>query len=414
METQPLSRVAAREIIRSLSNGVVPKHGCWLFSHGREQWLKALCDDMDDAASEDASMPIIRLVNGRNGDGKTHLMHLLRHYAFMHGLAVSYVVISEAVPLHRWDRVYQEIARSLTTPSGRTGLGDILNPKRPAPEIADGFEEKALTVRDVRGLDPDFATAVYRYTTQQPVHTDRDQDMHVLRSWLEGYATGSMRDFAMNSLVDRFNGAAILRSLVRVLRHFGIPGVLIMVDEVESVLSLRRPDREKSYQTLRLLIDGSNLSEHSFVVASTTPPMYTDRERGLQTYPALWSRIRPDEHASDINYFGSIVDLTKATLSADDFIGIARSISDIYATAFNVDISWDAIRPYIDAAAEIAASNALTMTFSAPRVYVKVVADMLDAARLSKDLDIMYSNMRRAFGAADRALSKIDSEAFET
>jgi hypothetical protein len=408
---EALSRVNAREIVRSLSNGVVPPRGCWRFSHGRQLWLEALGTDMEDVAADDGVMPVVRIANGRNGDGKTHLMHVLRHLAFQHGLAVAYVVISSDVPLHRWDRVYQEIARTITTPSGAQGFTRILDPRKPAREVLQDFQHKAMGVRRITGLDADFATAVYRYTTQQTTGVDREGDMHSLAAWLEGYATGSMRQFNINSRIDRVNGAAILRSLVRVLRNFGLPGVLIMVDEVESILGLSKSERDKSYQTLRLLVDGSNLSEHTLVIASTTPPMYTDLERGLQTYPALWSRIKPDDHGTEVNYFATIVDLTKATLSASDFLGIARSIAEIYEIAWNLSAtSWASIEELASEASEIAASGELTMTFSAPRVFVKLIVDMLDQARAGRDIDEAYSNMRRAFGAADRALADLDAK----
>ena len=78
------------------------------------------------------------------------------------------------------------------------------------------------------------------------------------------------------------NAPVLLQSLVLTLRHFGLQGLVVLVDEVESVLSLRRPQREESYRTLRLLVDRQKLPNRTLIVSFTTPTMFTDTERGMR------------------------------------------------------------------------------------------------------------------------------------
>lgn len=400
-----INPVAAREVIRSLENGVVPSTGYALFSRGRERWINSLDMDLSDLADSTSSAGRLRLVNGRNGDGKTHLMHMLKNLALERGFAVSYVVISADVPLYKWDRVYAKISRSITLPSGRIGLRQLFNPRDPAPEIADSFRDKSKSTRGVSGLDPDFATALYRYTTEQTVNVDHDQDMHLLGSWLEGYPTGVLRSFGISSIVDKNNGSAILRSLVRALRHFGVPGLLIMVDEVESVLSLNVSQRRDSYQTLRLLVDGSSTAAHSFFVASTTPPMFTDIDRGLPTYPALWSRIKPSERPT-VNYHGAIIDLTRTPLTTADYSHIAQAIAEIFSVGWDGQNNASTLSTFFEAASKTASDGRLTMTFSPTRVFVKLVVEMLVAAFDCHDLT-NYGDMPQAFGRVDEQLVRL-------
>ena len=399
--------LTAREIVRSLHSGVVPAHGSGLFSYGRDRWLRSIEIDLEDLASSESRVGRVRIINGRNGDGKTHLMHLISQLALNKGFAVAYVVISELVPLSKWDRVYREVARSIRVPSGAQGVKAILDPKAPAAEVANRFRLNAASVRNVAGLDADFATAVYRYTTEQTVNVDSEQDLHHLAAWIEGGETPPMRHFGISSKVNEANGAAALRSLVRVLRHFGIPGVVLMVDEVESTLSLSTTRRRDCYQTLRLLVDGSTTDAHSLVVLSTTPPMYSDEVHGLRSYPALWSRIRSDDGAGGVNYNGTFVDLTKTPLSADDYESIGRSIARIYATAWGTADLWDVISSKVREAAELAASGRLTMTFSATRVFVKLISDLLRTVDETGQIPTSMDNLIRTFGHADADLQEL-------
>src|SRR5687767_15818325 len=98
-----LDGATARSMVKSLADGVVPPTGVHLFTAGRERWLHGLEVDLQDLAEEAAVARAaeghLRLVNGRNGDGKTHLMHLLRELALDRGFAVSYVVVSKQTPL---------------------------------------------------------------------------------------------------------------------------------------------------------------------------------------------------------------------------------------------------------------------------------------------------------------------------
>ena len=307
----PLSRTTSRSIIGSLVDGVVPRVGAHLFTAGRERWLQSLEEDLEDLADEASLDGRLRIINGRNGDGKTHLMHLLKQQALDAGFAVSYVVISDQVPLHRWDLVYGEIGRSLSTRSqpDAPGLRTILNPRSPDPSVVTDFMQKAISARTLGGIHPSFAEVIYRYCTEQTVNVDAEQDMLLLGSWLEGHSH-RLAGMGVGGVVDRTNGAAMLRSLALTLQHFGFHGLVILVDEVESVLNQTTPRRRESYQTLRLLVDRENMPVHTLVAASTTPPMYTDQQRGMSTYPALWSRVRNESPSDFVNYNATLIDLT--------------------------------------------------------------------------------------------------------
>jgi hypothetical protein len=405
-----LSPAAARSIIESLADGVVPRVGAHLFTAGRERWLHSLDEDLEDLGDQDSRDGRLRILNGRNGDGKTHLMHLFRQQAFQAGFVVSYVVISDDVPLYRWDLVYREIGRSLSTQCqpDSPGLRAIVNPRSPDPAIADTFVSKAVSIRSMSGVHPSFAEVLYRYCTEQTVNIDAEQDMLLLGSWLEGYGQ-RLSGMGIVGTVDRANGSAMLRSLARMLGHFGFRGLVVLVDEVESVLNLTAPRRRESYQTLRLLVDRENTPAHTLIMASTTPPMFTDPDRGMSTYPALWSRVRPESHSDFVNYHATLIDLPRTPLSQPNYMDIARCIRAIHARARNWAPSGRVPDAFLTAAALVAAAGRLTLTYSPTRVFVKLIADTLELAHQHPEFAPSIEDLQDRFGDVDQRL--VEAEA---
>ena len=401
----PLNRTTARAIISSLADGVVPRVGVHLFTAGRERWLQSLEEDLEDLADEASIDGRLRIINGRNGDGKTHLMHLLRQRALGAEFAVSYVVISDQVPLHRWDLVYSEIVRNLATRTqpDAQGLRAILNPRSPDPDVATDFMQKAISARTLGGIHPSFAEAIYRYCTEQTVNVDAEQDMLLLGSWLEGHSH-RLAGMGVGGVVDRTNGAAMLRSLALTLQHFGFRGLVILVDEVESVLNQPTPRRRESYQTLRLLLDRESMPVRTLVAASTTPPMYTDPQRGMSTYPALWSRVRNESPSDFVNYNATLIDLTRTPLSESDYVAIASSIRSIHARARDWKPLEDVTEAFIAGAVEVAASGRLTLTYSPTRVFVKMIADTLERMYQHADFRPSTESLVQQFGIIDQLL----------
>ena len=400
-----LSGGAARTIINSLADGVVPHVGAHLFTAGREKWLESLDEDLEDLA-EDASIDgRLRIINGRNGDGKTHLMHLLRQRALNAGFAVSYVVVSAQMPLHRWDLVYGEIGRNLATHSqpDSPGLRAILNPRSPDSDIAENFVSKAVSIRSMKGIHPSFAEVIYRYCTEQTVNIDSQQDMLLLGSWLEGYGQ-RLTEMGVAGTVDRSNGVAMLRSLAITLWRFGLKGLIILVDEVESVLNQTKPRRRESYQTLRLLLDRENMPVRTLIAASTTPPMYTDSEKGMSSYPALWSRVRPESQTNFVNYNATLIDLTRTPLAESDYVEIARCICSIHSRARNWQPSKRNMDPFLVSASKVAASGRLTLTYSPTRVFVKLITDTLELIHQHPDFHPSIEDLNQQFGNVDQHL----------
>jgi hypothetical protein len=398
----------ARRIVERLKAGAAPDEGIELFTAGRDRWLKALSRDLEDVADGDAKL---RIFNGRYGDGKTHLMKLTRHMALKCGLVTAYVPISKDVPLSNWGALYKGLVQSLQT-AGRPnqhGLGAVLDPNDRDPAIAATYDSKAESVRSLTSLHPDFLTAVYRYTTVQGTSVDTASDLLTLRSWFEGQpvARKALTPLGITRAIEKQDGPRMLQSLVGVLRHFGFAGLLLLIDEVESILSQRSSAvRAVAYENLRLFVDRDVLPTHSLAVFSTTPEMFSAPEEGFQSYPALWSRIRPPDAHGAIDYRATIVELPKTPPTSDDFSTIGRRIREIHQVGYDWSAQDQVPDDYIAAAARLASSGELALTYSPTRVFVKLMAEELDLANQSSEYVADPAPLRRRFQAVDEALDK--------
>lgn len=149
------------------------------------------------------------------------------------------------------------------------------------------------------------------------------------------------------------------------------------------------------------------MPEHTLVVASTTPPMFSDIEKGLSTYPALWSRLRRESTSGYINYNATLVDLTQTPLSETNYFDIGKCIRAIHARARGWQLTERVSDNFLVAAAKIAASGRLTLTYSQTRVFVKLVTETLELAHQHHDYIPSIDHINEQFGEVDLRLENL-------
>ena len=118
--------------------------------------------------------------------------------------AVSFVVLTREVPLHKFELVYREIVSRLSTAAGATGLRgllthwlDTLQPHLgEAPDAATRtarIEELAATLRGLEGMDLNFANGLialvqnrFRPLAEGETPEAREAERQTLFEWFEG------------------------------------------------------------------------------------------------------------------------------------------------------------------------------------------------------------------------------------
>src|SRR4030095_14960678 len=162
---EELQPVAARNIIEHLRRGSVPVDQVTYFTVGRERWLSIIEDDLTNYIAAGGAK--VRFLNGDYGDGKTHFLSVIQHLVRHQGFAVSFVVLTREVPMHKFELVYREIVSRLTTPQGTVGLRGLLThwletlqPQLNGKEAAERttqLDTMAETLKGLTDMDANFA-----------------------------------------------------------------------------------------------------------------------------------------------------------------------------------------------------------------------------------------------------------------
>ncbi|MFH1075947.1 MAG: BREX system ATP-binding domain-containing protein [Pseudomonadota bacterium] len=384
----------ARSIIEELRKGSVPGDYVPFFTVGRENWLTFIEDDLKNYIAEGGTK--VRFLSGDYGDGKTHFMSIIRHLALQQGFAASFVVLTRDVPIHKFEAVYQSLTRQLRGSFEGIGIRNLLShwmdglvqkEGTPSPEqIADIAE----TLRNLPGMNVNFANALtalahnrFSPLMEGEVDDERTANREIIFHWFEaGKATKQeLKPFGIFEVVNKNNSKQMLNSLNAFLRYVGYKGLILLLDELETVIAQSASVRNAAYENVRLLIDNTEQSQYFHIYFSIIPDVLLS-EKGLKSYDALWSRVRSIGQQKQLNYRDVLIDLHRTPLQSSELIDLGRSLRCIHEISYR----WDATKSVPDQLLEDICENQKKMgLLSEVRLFVKQVIRILDMAEQGKN-----------------------------
>ena len=286
-----------REVLDALRRGTVPHNGLDLLGVGLDRFEAALDSELDSVRSGGA---VFKAVRGEYGSGKTFFSRWLGERAKRLGMAVAEVQISETeTPLHKLETVYRRVCESLETaefpPSAfRPVLDAWLFALESESESVDALVEKRLA--EVSRTTPAFASALRGYRNAQL--SEDKATAEGLVAWLGGQphvAASIRRSAGVRGDLDHFGAFGFLQGLLTVLRDSGHPGLLVILDEVETLQRVRTDVREKALNALRQLVDEIDSGRFPGLYLLTTgTPAFFDGTQGMQRLPPLAQRLATD------------------------------------------------------------------------------------------------------------------------
>ncbi|HET6300225.1 BREX system ATP-binding protein BrxD [Microbacterium sp.] len=386
-----------REIIDALRRGTVPQRGLDVMAVGLERFETALLAELDVVADGGA---VFKAVRGEYGAGKTFFARWLTETAKQRGFATAEVQISETeTPLHRLETVYRRLTESLATestpPSAFREVIDgwlrILDEDVIAAGVDPGDHaevarrsaallEQRLAV--VSRTAPAFAAALRGYHAATLAGDIETADG--LAAWLGGQphvAAPVRRSAGIRGELDHFGAFGFLQGLLAVLRDSDYRGLVLVLDEVETLQRVRSDVREKSLNALRQLLDEVDAGRFpGLYVLITGTPAFFDGTQGVQRLPPLAARISVDfsgdprwdnPRAPQVRLLG---------FQRDSLIELGRRIRDIYATGSPASDRVHALVDdrYLGALADTVAGRLGGKVGIAPRLYLRKLIDILD------------------------------------
>lgn len=347
-DIEQLKPYQARNIIESLRKGIVPSEYVAFFTVGRQNWIRFVEEDFDDYIAQGGSK--VRFINGDYGDGKTHFMSILHHLAKEKQFGTSFVVLTRDVPIHKFEIIYQEIVTQLKGEFVGQGLRMLLHSwieKQKALLQSKDEPESEITLlsdqlRHMPGMDLNFANALIAILrieclpiSETDLKRDPETDREVLYQWFEGrkVAKKDLKSFSVFEILNKTNSKQFLNSLITFLRWTGHNGLILLFDELETVLAHSTSIRNAAYENIRLLMDNTDFSHYLHIFFSIIPDVLR-AEKGFKSYDALWSRVRTAGDSEALNYRGTQIDLHRTPLNVEELIDLGVALRRIHELSY--------------------------------------------------------------------------------
>ncbi|MCT2295876.1 BREX system ATP-binding protein BrxD [Brachybacterium muris] len=385
------------DIIGALRRGTVPADGLDQLAVGLDHFADALGEELEQVSGGGA---IVKAVRGEYGSGKTFFTRHLAEQALRRGFATAEVQISETeTPLHRLETVYRRTTESLRTASVApsafrsvldTWLYTIEEDAIAANPAVENSEEhlaaatgELLDARlaDVSSTTPAFALALRAY------HAASGTDAALadgLAAWLAGQphvAAAAKRAAGIKGDLDHFGAMSFLQGLLTVLRDAGHTGLLLVLDEVETLQRMRSDVRDKALNALRQLMDEIDAGRYPglYLVLTGTPAFY-DGPNGIKRLPPLAQRLdtpfMPDPRFDNPR----AVQIRLPGFTQESLTAVGVRVRDLYARGRENETR---LREQIDDAYLADFSRAVAGELGAkvglaPRIFLRKLVDVLD------------------------------------
>jgi hypothetical protein len=295
-------------IFERLRSGVVPERGLEAFAVGIDRQRAELNRLLDLAAAGEG---VFKFLRGGYGCGKTFMARLALRDAQEKRFATSFVVVSDNdLHFHKFDDVYRKVVQELgTSTCPRGALGDVIDRwiakvegaliDGGADENASDFDQKvqARIEEDIASLTggkaPEDLARVLREIFRLK-QAGKVREAGALLSWLSGsenVSASEKRAAGIKGDITSTDAMAYLQGVLEVVKAAGYKGLVIVIDEAETILRMRADVRGRSLNGIRQIIDAADRFKGLLWIFTGTPEFF-DTRRGVAGLQPLHDRIR--------------------------------------------------------------------------------------------------------------------------
>lgn len=395
-------------VLDALRRGTVPQDGLDVLAVGLERFEPTVDAEMRRVQEGGSAFKAIR---GDYGCGKTFFSRWLQERARRLGFATTEVQISETeTPLHRLETVYRRMLERLATSSVGTAAfrsvvdawfyaleEDVLSTGNLAGSedhrlLAETNQLMENRLEKISRSAPSFSAALRGY--REALIKGERAAAEGLIAWVSGQPNvGATIKRAANLKgdVDHFTALTFLQGLLVVLRDSGHAGLVIVLDEVETLQRVRSDARGKALNALRQLIDELDAGRFPglYLVMTGTPSLF-DGPQGVQKLAPLSQRLHTD-FAADARFDNPRApQIRLQPFGKAEMLEVGRKVRDLFADGCSSPERLRA-RADDDLVQRLAAGVAGKLggkTGIAPRLFLKkLVAEVLDRIDLYADFD---------------------------
>ena len=294
-------------IFERLRSGTVPERGLDKFAVGIDKPLNEIRRQLNLISTGEGAFKFLR---GGYGCGKTFMSQYTLLEALINNFAVSFVVVSpNDTQFHKFDDVYHRIVSGIRTPMAVSGaLEDAVDrwiariEDRLADEIgddADDFDEKVKLRFESELIDLTKESAGNEFINVLKTYFDAKQSgdyqtASSLISWISGsknVAAAAKKKAGVKGEISSASALLYLRGILSIVKKAGHKGLVILVDELETILRTRSDVRGKSLNGLRQIIDAAKDFPGMLWIFTGTREFF-DSKKGVRGLEPLHDRIK--------------------------------------------------------------------------------------------------------------------------
>lgn len=302
-----ISQRDREHIFERLRSGVVPERGLEAFAVGIERQRGEIGRQLDRAADGEG---VFKFLRGGYGCGKTFMARLALLDAQARNFATSFVVVSDNdLRFHKFDEVYRKVVQELGTGTcPRGALSDIIDRwiARVEAALIDGGADAEAADFDnqvARRIDEDITSMTGGTAPEDFSRVLREvfrlkqagklREAGSLLSWLSGsenVSASEKKAAGIKGDITSTDAMAYLQGILAVVRAAGYKGLVIVIDEAETILRMRSESRGKSLNGIRQIIDAADRFRGLLWIFTGTPDFF-DTRRGVAGLQPLHDRI---------------------------------------------------------------------------------------------------------------------------
>ena len=235
-------------------------------------------------------------------------------------------------------------------------------------------------LRVVSGTQPQFAAAL------RACHAARVRGDHAIAegliAWLMGQpnvGAAVLRHANLKGDLDHDSAAGFLRGQLEVLKQTGRRGLVLVLDEVETIQRVRADSREKSLNALRGLIDDLSAERYpGLYVLITGTPLFYDGPQGIKRSPPLAGRLHTDFGPDPKFDSARAPQIRLQPFDLEKLVTVGRRVRELYPSDDAARVAATVDDGILRALAATVAGALGGKVGIAPRIYLRRLVGLLD------------------------------------
>lgn len=391
-------------VVNALRSGLVPNQGLEHFATGLDPLVSAVNEELDFVS---AGKGLSKWIRGEYGTGKTFAARYLCAQARQRRFATSEVQISvNDTPLHHLEAVYRRLIERLETAADGPNafqaivegwlyqIGDEVTRLRGIseedPGFADATEQRLEDkLADLSKRNPAYAQVLRAY--HRATHEGDFATAQGLLAWLAGQPhtdRSVLKAAGTKGKVDGQASLTFLAGLLQLLRQSGYAGLVVVLDEVETVQRMNAQTREKSLNALRQLMDMLAKEELPglYLIVTGTRDFF-EGYKGLKALAPLYQRVQVN-FADDSRFDNLRAPQVRLLPFSDErLLTVGSRIRDLYPAK-----NPERVAQRIDDRFLRTLVSQVTTGFGgkvslAPRLFLRELIDVMDRVDIHEDYD---------------------------